>query len=281
MAFLRWRQGQPAGTKKEDCPPEILNRKAELADLSACGRFQSRTDIAYSVLFSPTQKVASSVIMLDEIKIQTATEQKSPDLHGRLIIESSPANFQLWLRFNRSLTDEQRVGLMKKFSPDAASATAVRNGRMPSFTNRKPKHAPTYPFAKIFWCRFGTTTPEALDGLLPEIKGREIRSYSHAPTPFVPDKTTRRMADRPQRDNYERGDDSQTDFCFGLALKTWFKFNPRDDYYCIGSTEEKITMAILTERGDLSKKGGRNSHGALSYAEKTAHKIMKISDSPK
>ena len=278
ISYIRWKEitNQPKGTRKADCPPEIISRRAELSDLTICGRYQSRTDIAYSILFSPTPAIASRIIMLDEIDQVVAAEQKSPDLLGRLIIESSPSNFQLWLRFDKDLSDDERVSLMRRFSPDKNSATAVRNGRFPGFANKKPKHASAgYPFAKIYWCRFGATTPAALDGVLPEIAGREERQPTYAPTPFIPDKNARRMKDRPLRDNYDRGDDSSTDFSFGLAMRTWLKNNPDDNYYGSGSIEEILVRAILQERQNWTKKGGLHSRGALIYAEKTAQNIMR------
>ena len=75
------------------------------------------------------------------------------------VIETSPGNFQAWLKHTQPLPKELSTQaakrLAERFGADKGAADWRRFGRMPGFTNRKPKHQNAlglYPFARLVAC---------------------------------------------------------------------------------------------------------------------------------
>ena len=56
---------------------------------------------------------------------------------GRLIVETSPANFQIWIKANRALTLTEKRYWLKRFHSDPGCDPHSRWGRCPGFRNRK------------------------------------------------------------------------------------------------------------------------------------------------
>lgn len=275
VAYFDWKEanGLPATISFHDCPAEILDRPAVISDLAICTKYQRRNDKQYSVLFDPTPSANSHYIMIDDVEEEQATLQ-CDGRPGRLVIESSPGSFQVWFRFVESLSDDQRVELMQKYSPDEAAATAKRGGRFPGFQNRKPKYAESgYKYSKIKWCRFGTTTLEGLDDLVVYDRPERIKS-SREPfnRNYVPKSNIR------WSDYDSTGDNNRTDMSFGLALRNYLELsNPNFDPSVVA---QEVGEGILKGRPEAAwhKKGGINTDSGRKnierYIKMTVNKIM-------
>lgn len=98
------------------------------------------------------------IVMLDDLN-STAIEQLSRDrFEPCLIAETSPQNFQAWIRFlGEGAVPYATMGLAAKhlakaYGGDLHAVSPRQPGRLPGFTNRKPKHRRDdghYPFVRL------------------------------------------------------------------------------------------------------------------------------------
>ena len=276
-----------------DCPAGIKTRQATPEDLAVCAAWQVKNNgKQYSIFFQPCPEIQPWIIMLDDLSREEMQKHKG-EVPGRLIIESSPGNWQIWIRFDKPMGDEERVELMKKYGPDAKAATAIRHGRMPGFSNRKDKHEEAgYPFSKIEWCRFGRTTAEEFetvgyktyDRSVPEpapagVNGYVSRTSSYHSSSHSQEPTGYRHPEHFDLDynkysKFSNGklDLSATDYAFGLAARVKLVKNIIE--YGPGEVEEKIIERIKAGRPDWRKYGGAETKSAEYYLRRTAKAIM-------
>ena len=73
---------------------------------------------------------------------------------GRLIVESSPGNYQVWIHSDRQLDDQEKKGWLERLGSDPKSSPKHRWGRCPGFRNRKEKYQQpdgNFPLSKLVW----------------------------------------------------------------------------------------------------------------------------------
>ena len=73
---------------------------------------------------------------------------------GRMVVETSPDNFQVWIHAHRPLPLEEKRYWLKIMKSDPGADPCNRWGRCPGFRNRKEKYRDTsghYPLAKLVW----------------------------------------------------------------------------------------------------------------------------------
>ena len=109
----------------------------------------------------------SCYTLLDDLTAATLSRLTVEGYAPAAVIETSPGNFQAWLRhtkpFPKELGTLAAKTLAEQFCADRSAADWRRFGRSPGFTNRKPQHrtqAGLYPFAHLR-SPTGTVFPEA------------------------------------------------------------------------------------------------------------------------
>jgi len=105
---------------------------------------------------------ASFIFIDDLIENNLASHFTRP---GRLIVESSPGSFQVWIHSKRPLSPEEKRHWQKSLGTDPGANSDIRWGRCPGFTNRKPKHRRddgSYPMARIIKTTPGTAAVPAV-----------------------------------------------------------------------------------------------------------------------
>ncbi len=94
--------------------------------------------------------------LLDDLSLSAIASLKAQSFEACAVVETSPGNFQAWLKHSRILSEElgtftaQR--LAQRFGADPSAADWRRFGRLPGFTNRKQQHRTEtglYPFARL------------------------------------------------------------------------------------------------------------------------------------
>ncbi|MCA1793059.1 MAG: RepB family DNA primase [Desulfobacteraceae bacterium] len=73
---------------------------------------------------------------------------------GRMVIETSPGNYQVWIHSSRHLDLAEKRYWLGKLHSDPGADPKNRWGRCPGFRNRKVKHktpSGQYPLAKLVW----------------------------------------------------------------------------------------------------------------------------------
>lgn len=106
----------------------------------------------YNVYFRP---VGYQFVLLDDLSRDALPELAK--IKPCLLIETSPKNYQAWLKLREVPVDRDRAVIVCKelatiLGADKGSAEPDHIGRLPGFTNRKPKHQRTdglYPFVKL------------------------------------------------------------------------------------------------------------------------------------
>src|SRR5579884_1223261 len=105
--------------------------------------------------------------LLDDLPPQSLARLKEAGFRPALIVETSPGNFQAWLKHKevlpRTLSTAVAKKLAEKFGADIGAADWRHFGRLAGFTNRKrSRQAPDgrFPFVRLIEAT-GSTYPEA------------------------------------------------------------------------------------------------------------------------
>ncbi len=175
------------------------------------------------ILLQPTANRQSFYLLADDIKqpLLTRHHQYRNDSWkpGRMIVETSPNNYQVWIHSSRFLHLEEKRYWLERLHSDPGADPKNRWGRCPGFRNRKFKYRDSkgrYPLSRLIWVDWKN-------------KAR-IPSLSHQPVGGVCRKKSL------SRSYYERGNESVTDFSYAAALARR------------GHSNNEIYNRILSER---------------------------------
>jgi len=160
---------------------------------------------------------------------------------GRMVVETSPNNYQVWIHASRSLELTEKRYWLKKMDSDPGADPYNRWGRCPGFRNRKQKHCDAfgkYPLAKLIWVdwRRQAHIPK-LNLAAPKNKSSPL---SHLPLeggvcrPFL----------KIHRHHYNRGNESATDFAYALAL------------FRRGAADGDVLSRLIEQRSDWINHSG-------------------------
>jgi len=202
-----------------------------------------------NILIRPLLDVEPCFLLLDDMKLSDV--QKHAEKPGRLIIQTSPDNFQIWIKSNRPLSLDEKKYWIKFFNADMGASPKRRWGRAPDFRNYKPQRA-EHPWGRIIFCTNGSAS-------IPFVK---------IPTPSpeivknnMVDKTTKSISLNISRNQYDKGDESATDYSYTLALLVR------------GATDEQIKSRLLAERSDFH----RSERNIEKYLTRTIKKAREYS----
>ena len=173
---------------------------------------------------------------------------------GRMVIETSPANYQVWIHSSRPIQVSEKQFWLKKMNSDPGANPNRRWGRHPGFFNRKMKHRNeegNYPLSKLIWIDWRNSA------LIPPLP-QSIQN-KQASNPYRNKRKTNKSI---CREDYNRRNESVTDFAFALALI-------RRNY-----TKNEVIQRILTERKNWTNHAGQKRTAA--YLDRTVEKALKI-----
>jgi len=181
---------------------------------------------------------------------------------GRMVVETSHQNYQIWIRSQRPLSLDEKRYWLKRLGSDPGAAPNNRWGRCPGFRNRKDKHRSAggqYPLARLIWIDWST------EAQIPHA----IIEVPDAPFSHQPRRGFVCLKNKICRSDYERGGESETDFAYALALARR------------GHGEHVIRTRILSERTNWDNHAGdrridlyldRTIRRAKAIIEKTRHR---------
>ena len=161
---------------------------------------------------------------------------------GRLVVESSPGNYQVWVKSNRPLSNEEKSHWLKKMGSDPGASPNHRWGRAPGFRNKKEKYQTEkgHPLAKLVWVDWkGSAEIPKVE--LPKEEIKQTPNYDRKAV------STRSAQSLPSRVDFERGDNSSTDFSYALAL------------FRRGVDRTEVESRILSEREDWQHHKGEKA----------------------
>ena len=114
------------------------------------------------ILIQPDPTLAPYYLMIDDLPWHLVTRQHQLNRErwkpGRMIVETSRENYQVWVHSFRPLSLEEKRHWLKRLNSDPGTDPNNRWGRCPGFRNRKSKHRDTtggYPLSKLLWIDWG------------------------------------------------------------------------------------------------------------------------------
>lgn len=208
--------------------------------------------------------------LIDDLTAETIERMKAEGFEPAVVGETSPHNFQVWLKHGQvldsSASTQAARQLAARFGGDASSADWRHFGRLTGFTNPKPERqlpSGQCPFARL---RSATGRVYAQAGeFLAQVTTIDDQK-PHSPAPSKP-----RRRRNSQRVNIRPLAQFHTDPAYGGDLHradmAWARHAAAR-----GLTLDQITAELLNGR-DLSKKGNRKRQ--LEYASRTAEKALR------
>jgi hypothetical protein len=208
--------------------------------------------------------------LIDDLSAEAIDHMKGTGFEPAAVVETSPANFQAWLKHGRILDPQTSTcaarDLARRFGGDLSSSDWRHFGRLAGFTNQKQKRRLPNglpPFVKLR--EASGRRYERADDFLREITSLAAREVvEHANHQAVSSAPTN-IAFKPPRafhnDPRYAGDLHRADLAWAVYAASR------------GFSQQQIRDEILYAR-DLSKKGRPNRQ--LDYAERTATKAITI-----
>lgn len=224
----------------------VLDEKKGLwavgADPSALSYLKAENARGRHILMQPLN--ISSYLLADDLSWSTVSRHhRLPGgawKPGRMVVETSPANFQVWIHSARALSLAEKRFLLNQLSSDPGADPNNRFGRLPGFRNRKDKYRSSqglYPLAKLIWIDWNRKADIPKQVL--EAPPRLSHSLAHPPQGGAVCRKTSIA-----RSDFDRGNESQTDFSYALALLRR------------GYAIEEVRSRILAERSDWTNHQG-------------------------
>lgn len=211
--------------------------------------------------------------LVDDLSATAVAKMKQSGFAPALIVETSPGNFQGWLKHPERLDRETGTAaardLAQQFGADTKAADWRHFGRLAGFTNRKSKYRSTetglYPFVKIIEAN-GEVYPAAHEFIRAVRAGVEERrcavamrrsasvSKSQGPQSTGPLKSIEAFRSDPKYAN----DGSRIDLAYALYA------------FSRGANEAQVEAAITSR--DLSHKGTERRQ--RDYIARTIRKAL-------
>jgi hypothetical protein len=208
--------------------------------------------------------------LVDDLTEASVQRMKSVGFAPALVVETSPGNFQAWLRHSRTLSRETSTAaartLAERFGGDPGAADWRHFGRLAGFTNRKDRHKGSnglFPFIRVIEAT-GTLYP-ACDRFLQEVDAQlQLRQRADESNRLrqIRTRPTRELMsiDRFREKPLYEGDGTRIDLAYSIYALSH------------GATEAQVAAAIRSR--DLSHKGSEKRQG--EYVERTVRKAQSI-----
>lgn len=188
------------------------------AEKSNIGYLKAENANGRHILIQPSARIASRYLLADDLPWQLIERHhkcaRGKWKRGRMAVETSDRNFQVWIRSSRPLSLDEKRYWLKKLHSDPGADPNNRWGRCPGFRNRKEKYRGsygTYPLSRLIWVDWRHLAD------IPRIHSCNPKSFSvsHNEDLFREHHRRNKII---SRFHYDRGDESATDFAFALAL---------------------------------------------------------------
>ncbi len=228
-------------------------------DMSSTAYLKHANALGRHILMKPENE--SFYMLADDLNSQLLQKHhKTKDgswRKGRLVVETSPFNYQVWIRSHRPLALDEKRYWLSLMRSDPGAGPKNRWGRMPGFRNRKEKYRTSkaqYPLARLIWVDWQNP---AVVPLVPVAKPFQTKR-TQAPTVVLKAPVTI------SRNDYDCGNESITDFRYALALARR------------GVNAQMIEAKILCERKNWKNHSGQKRK--KDYLKRTIEKAINIVD---
>jgi hypothetical protein len=211
--------------------------------------------------------------LVDDLSREAVNAMERSGFQPALTVETSPGNFQAWLKHPERLSKEMGTAaaraLAEKFGGDRGAADWRHFGRLAGFTNKKEKYRDLetgmHPYVRIIQAN-GNTYTEAgtfLEGVRTELEHQHLseerrrRAFGASSRAFA-DSIRRKSINEFRSDARYGADGTRIDLAFAIYALTH------------GATAAEVEAAIRTR--DLSHKGGEKRQA--DYVDRTIKKAI-------
>lgn len=206
--------------------------------------------------------------MIDDLKPEAIRRMKSEGFQPALVVETSPGDFQAWLKhpgaLPREISTTAARELAARFDGDLGAADWRHFGRLGGFTNRKPKYAMEegrYPFVRVLESsgeRYsaGSKFVEGIEQKVQEALAKR-NQFPRAATNL---QQTLKTIEAFRSNPLYAGDHTRSDLAYAIYALAH------------GSSESQVAAAIKSR--DLSHKG--NEKRQCEYVERTLKKASAV-----
>lgn len=231
------------------------------------------------IYIRPSQQERHGLVLVDDLKKESVTRMKEAGHTPALIVETSPRNFQAWVKLPPSpdeLRKETARELARTYGGDPMSADARHYGRLAGFTNQKEKYRDAFgqqPFvlARDTNGKEVTKGPEMIHQAHERIQERARQAEVSKRLEAIQEAGTRRYAhsgvvEAYRREawqlaaKYENPDWSRVDFTVTKKLATSGRF-----------TADDLTQAIRTASPLIDE---RHQGQVEDYAKRTLQAVL-------
>jgi hypothetical protein len=210
--------------------------------------------------------------LVDDLSTDAVRRMKENGFSPAAIVETSPGNFQAWVKHPRRLPRELSTLAARKlaedFSGDRGAADWRHFGRLSGFTNRKPKYmagSGLFPFVRLIEAS-GVAYPEGERFLSTITAQREIGLRAQERQRVTATAGTRVSSKSIEDFRSNRrygGDATREDLAFAIYALSH------------GSAIEQVAAAIRSR--DLSHKGDEKRQN--QYVDRTLAKALRVTES--
>jgi hypothetical protein len=213
--------------------------------------------------------------MVDDLTAAAIQRMKAEGFAPATVVESSPGNYQAWLKHGQVLTEalstQAAKQLAERFGGDLGSADWRHFGRLAGFTNPKPNRrlaSGLQPFARLLEAsgRVYRQAPVFIAEVKAALAGDAVRQAVGATATIgqgAPELSPLLAPADFHRDPRYSGDLHRADLAWARRAAE------------MGLTASEIRTAIMEAR-DLAKKGSPSRQ--REYAERTASKALRQAD---
>jgi len=129
-------------------PQEVMENADWLKRMNAQGN---------DVYVRPAEAASHGLVLVDDLSSDDIDAMKAEGREPALVIETSPKNFQAWVKVADSVPADQRGAIAQQlaheYDADKASADSRHYGRLAGFTNRKDKYSSRQGYQPWVLCR--------------------------------------------------------------------------------------------------------------------------------
>lgn len=208
--------------------------------------------------------------MVDDLKRDSVGRMFASGFRPAAVVETSPGNYQAWLRHSKVLPKEVSTAAARKlaeeFGGDKGAADWRHFGRLAGFTDRKSKHQQSnglFPFVRLL-ADGGTVYPNA-DRFIEEIEAKLERNETvrqRVRTASNPRRSSgrTRTIEHFRRNPLYAGDGTRIDLAYAIYALSH------------GASQDQVEWAIRSR--DLSHKRGEKRQA--EYVERTIKKALTL-----
>ncbi len=210
--------------------------------------------------------------LVDDLSGEAVRRMKATGFHPAAVVETSPGNFQAWLKHPRQLPRELSTmaarTLAERFGGDRGAADWRHFGRLSGFTNRKGKYmgeGGLFPFVRLIEASGAAYREgEKLIGAIATQRETELRTkeLQRRPPNSRPRDCSKSIEEFRSNPRYG-GDDTRVDLAFAIYALSH------------GSSDDQVAAAICSR--DLSHKGDEKRQS--QYVDRTIAKARKVTES--